>query len=497
MSEEQFQSIIADRDEIILCCTNSTYLLLHENMYESLRRVGLDSQLVTACLDDESHEKCKGVTFRCDFIPCESIADRYLAKVRLIHRILQAGKRVLLTDVDIVFLKDPMLYLREKAKDHDIVCQNTMIQTINTGFYYANPESVDFFNIDDDPEEIKAQVYGPLWDQRLIISRIPKFPDVKIFKLPIDLFATRRFNDKHTVQNDLFIVHFTGRNKIGDMRNLGYWLLGNEKLEEAKRTFRWWRDQGQAEEPRGYKQDWIDRLKDKKMGRRPKRRRGRQGMGLVRPKKERPLFFVRQDITGELGPMRFISVAEPGTDKRVLDMQKQVFKKFGHDIEQIEDDYSRVNNILREMSDGHVVLFTPDVIPLNEEALKVLYNNIKHNVVTGITQQSKCRQHRRPFAGDGMVGFSIEVFNELDQPNLMATSELDSCQSMSRLIEQSNVETLLLLWKPTSCLYPRWGLHVRYGIGTIYEEMVYRTFEIWKPRYIPFFLDKCKEVLNG
>jgi hypothetical protein len=468
---------LQDLDEVVLNCVSFQYLPFFHNCYESMKRVGMTQNLLVACLDSDTYDEVSKLpvrAIRADFIPSQTLGDRYLSKVRIVHRLLMLGKTVLLVDVDIVMCHDPLPYLREMSEKYDMVAQNTLTGHFNTGFYYIKPNAgtIALFDMEVGKDEIREWNHKPLWDQRVLNERLMR-SEVKLYRLPLDLFPVKRFFFR-AKPTDHYMVHFTGGSKLQNMRKMGLWYTTDEWFHLARKHFRW-NVVGDPKQPGDN---------------RPRKKSGQQ----------RTVFlpFARRVTERPKDNIDLLSLYDEDVDKRVLEAQNKVFSKFGYELTQMPLDYEKLEKMLSEPTADYYMLLAPDTIPLVPNAVEMIYHNIcRGNSIAGIAQCCEYKQFRQPFAGDGMVAFSHSIYEKLGRPTLRPTNMLDKFQMLSKkAVDRDGVNVHLLM--PTQVQHPRWTLHTtghRYGIGTTYGGILYHTFEIWKPRYVEIFLKKCEEVL--
>ncbi len=151
-------------DEIILTYVNSGYIDFAFNWLESLDRFGLTDRVVAYTLDDESHDALKDRVYakrwnspnyfiqdQIDFRK-RGWAELMWNKAEAIHAELMNGNTILYSDTDIVFVKNPLPYLREECEDVDVCFQVAGGKSICPGFLYTknNDRTKHLFNIDRD-----------------------------------------------------------------------------------------------------------------------------------------------------------------------------------------------------------------------------------------------------------------------------------------------------------------------------------------------------------
>jgi hypothetical protein len=137
---------------------------------------------------------------------------------------LKEGKIIFHSDLDIVFLRNPLPYLLRLLKDYDIIFQADG-QRVCGGFYMARPSksAIDFF-------DIRGVDYTQSHDQDVFSARRndPRFANLKIKVLDKNLFPFGNYWYTHQpFLNEPYIVHYnwvSGINtKINKMKEYGHW----------------------------------------------------------------------------------------------------------------------------------------------------------------------------------------------------------------------------------------------------------------------------------
>jgi len=121
---------LSDSGPIIACPVTINYLELILNFIENLKKFSLEKNIYLLCLDDEIYEKLKNIVFckkktditkkiknRGDWIEAEKYS-----KFALFFDIFSEYKRdILLCDVDVIFLKNPLPLFYRYAKNYEII----------------------------------------------------------------------------------------------------------------------------------------------------------------------------------------------------------------------------------------------------------------------------------------------------------------------------------------------------------------------------------------
>lgn len=154
--------------------TSLGYLDYTLNLIESVKRLGFSQSLVVFALDAEGYKALLakaggagvGVVYyrnRHDFREMQLFEGQQWHrvtsyKIEIVHRLLRRGHDVLFTDGDIVFLRDPRAFLKDRLGQADILVQDDSSNLrsggapattiLCTGFFYvrSNDKTVDAFH---------------------------------------------------------------------------------------------------------------------------------------------------------------------------------------------------------------------------------------------------------------------------------------------------------------------------------------------------------------
>ncbi len=195
-----------DLDIIVLTNEDAQYEIMTENLLLSFERVGVKRSKISLHKIDLPSGVFGTKEFNC----------LTLEKLRVVHEYLVAGKTILLCDVDIVMLKNPLPYVVKELESHDLVFQNEGYvyqisgkQAINTGFFAvkSSKKTIDLFNIEDEVVQKKQD----LNDQDLINLRLNRNNEFKKFKikvLPEEDFPCGRYWFQNHKGCSPYLVHY-------------------------------------------------------------------------------------------------------------------------------------------------------------------------------------------------------------------------------------------------------------------------------------------------
>lgn len=183
--------------------------------------------------------------------------------------------------------------------------------------------------------------------------------------------------------------------------------------------------------------------------------------------------------------------------------QRQVFKMLGYKIIQKYDNTNHHGNFLNETmktTDAeYIIFFDIDCIPLNNKALELVLKDIKDKkTLSGAAHTANhINEGKNMYVGPFFMGLSKELYTNLGAPNLSHGEDFDTAMLLTSSAEKQE-SVKIKYWYPTSCEFEKWQLyqHGKYGIGTIYENLVYHGFEIRLKKSNILFINKCKQVIK-
>ena len=262
----------------LITLTNNGYKDITDNMLFSLRKIGIINKMTVFCLDENVHSFLSNKYPECEFEILDNTGSEDLIdfrregwnhivfyKMKAIYKSLLKYDRVLFTDGDIVFYKNPLEHLENQLKDKDILLQTDLIvsnekykeyfKTIgdfktaqqladfipncdylrseaNTGFIYIKntKQNIDFFNfnnIDIDTFECD-QIYVNKNLTKLNYGLLP------IFNYPTGLFIKSLYltivkalppnlGDYH------YVIHYNytlaSYNKVSTIKMMNSWYI--------------------------------------------------------------------------------------------------------------------------------------------------------------------------------------------------------------------------------------------------------------------------------
>jgi hypothetical protein len=226
----------------LITLTNFGYIKYILNLLSSLKNINLSHKLIIYCLDKQSVNFLKNnfndinvkyidneynVTDLTDFRTNGWNKIVYY-KLKIIKENLEKGYNVIFTDGDIVFLKNPIDYLKSQIKDYDMLCQEDVLpikkelvenqnplayrdlsetDELNSGFMYIknNEKMKRFFDY------TKIDINTFKCDQ---IYLNENKHNLKYKKLELDLFPTGYYYytqidyAKRDIDKLAYIIHF-------------------------------------------------------------------------------------------------------------------------------------------------------------------------------------------------------------------------------------------------------------------------------------------------
>jgi hypothetical protein len=155
-------------------------------------------------------------------------------KLVVIHALLQANKRVVFFDGDVVWLRDCLNELLLLLEHHDVVIQHDKQEVLCTGFVCIRPCQSTIASFD--PSLIPPMCAG----EQPVVNRMLKETSTKVYVLPSHKYANGLARRRSLHPN---IVHYNfmlGHEKIGMMRLEKRWFLKGSPADEMRwNTARW------------------------------------------------------------------------------------------------------------------------------------------------------------------------------------------------------------------------------------------------------------------
>ncbi|MDR2326917.1 MAG: hypothetical protein LBE51_16160 [Acidovorax sp.] len=186
---------------------------------------------------------------------------------------------------------------------------------------------------------------------------------------------------------------------------------------------------------------------------------------------------------------------------RILEKQKAVFAHLGIPLQQDLADkkpHGRwMNEVLAQSSsDDVIVICDIDAFPLNRQAYLRAVAHAQSGGLFGLAQFSNHKPGNEIYAGPMFMAFRKSLWEQVGQPDLLASKLHDAAEVMTVLAHQHHAEVLMS--QPTACLQPKWALANKgvFGIGTFYGECdFFHLFESRKPSYDQLLSAVADDVL--
>ena len=225
----------------VITLTNTGYVDYTLNCLKSIKNIGESLNVECFCIGDACAEKLEAEGYSCTRIGSDDTESKFCTfrtgkwsnivfhKFEIIHASLLKYDYVLITDGDIVYeRKGIMKYLLETIECSDILTQSdTMNDSDETqlcsGFMFIRktPDTLRLFH-PSNVEEYK-NVVG--WGDQTYINNIRS--ELKVKRLPLDLFPNGKYYFKHRERIDPYIIHFN-------------WLVGHKKMNSMKEHGKWY-----------------------------------------------------------------------------------------------------------------------------------------------------------------------------------------------------------------------------------------------------------------
>lgn len=221
--------LIVHENLLIVGVCDANFKLFALNWLESLKRVSLLDYVRLVCLDDELYDSIDFPgKMRIPEIEVTKHEHLFHAKVHAAHHFLKQGYDVLIVDMDVVFLKDPLPAILPLIDQYDVIGQDTKMPTpgepVNTGFYFLKccEATVNLTDLSNDDDLIEIMGYE---DQKILNYKLIN-QNVRFMTLDQSEFPTGRYLRIAEPKN-AYIIHFSccGPHKIRAMRQYNCWFM--------------------------------------------------------------------------------------------------------------------------------------------------------------------------------------------------------------------------------------------------------------------------------
>lgn len=196
---------------------------------------------------------------------------------------------------------------------------------------------------------------------------------------------------------------------------------------------------------------------------------------------------------------QIFSFAKSDLNPQILTYQKAVFSKLGFNIIQYisnESHAEALHHFINISTSEFIIIFDVDCIPLNKDFCHVILNQIEDkNTLSGV---KGCVNHidlNRFYVHPCFMGFSKSLYYDVGLPSFKEDSNGDVAQSFTEKCIEYNKN--IVYWNVTDVQTKKWKLgNDWFGLGTVYENLIYHQYEIRFPENHPNFIEKCKSILK-
>ncbi len=231
---------------VIMAFANFGYMDMLLNTLETIQKTRPHHEVSVFVLDRSTQEALQDMgiesyLFQSRFHPPEKDLNIWsqewksvvLNKLEILQSVLRLGHRILYTDIDIVWLKDPFPFIRDFLSEECDLLIQTEQDMMCSGFLYAKPcrGTIELFDASKEDIHLFPTREDSRVDQPLLDRRIKKSKNLRYCVFPPDLFPVGHewYNNWKILQHKAYIVHFNGvsgkRKKIYKMRRYGLWTL--------------------------------------------------------------------------------------------------------------------------------------------------------------------------------------------------------------------------------------------------------------------------------
>lgn len=215
--------------------------------------------------------------------------------------------------------------------------------------------------------------------------------------------------------------------------------------------------------------------------------------------------------------VQIFSYVNKDLNPEIAKYQKLVFEKFNLKITQVfgdvikkydgefdyEDHPNGLTNIIKNSNNDYLIFFDIDCIPLSYDFYPLLLKQIKDkNTLSGAIQCANHINKNKSYVSPAFCGFSRQLYLDCDSPSFNTDRTLiTGCDNMQRFTDIClKLNKNVIFWNVTDCENKKWDIlshNVKFGNGTVYENMIYHQFEIRFEINHNQYINKCKQVLNG
>lgn len=204
-------------------------------------------------------------------------------------------------------------------------------------------------------------------------------------------------------------------------------------------------------------------------------------------------------------PARLITLYDDNCSAMAA-LQKQVFKKFGHDIEQIklpladgkgEAHASALDSLLRESKALYHIIFDVDAFPLSISCIDEIMNEVEKGKLVGAAQSMDWTCNDHVYVGPACMGFSMETYEKLGRPSFLPkVLQQDVGQEFTVRAEARGVPVHFIY--PISTKVCRWKMKSGHWMGNGMDyRLFYHAFEASKGgKGADLFFEKAYDMLN-
>lgn len=247
--------LLEDGKTVITTMTNYGYILYTLNMLKSLKPFGLDKKILVVSIDQKGANILKRLGYNVYCIDDKELGrfspwntkgyDKIcFLKLELIYSILSLNKNIVLTDGDIVFLKNPLEDIKLWSKDSKInvhiqndSTDDNNLKNMCTGYMLIKTSKEMIKLYDCVSEEGKKKYLECAFDNN-DQSYFNKFvkPHCKFQALTLRKYPNGNvFYEDMTIKDTAILVHFNwvhGHIKMAKIKEYKMWLLTPEEEEE-------------------------------------------------------------------------------------------------------------------------------------------------------------------------------------------------------------------------------------------------------------------------
>jgi hypothetical protein len=214
------------------------------------------------------------------------------------------------------------------------------------------------------------------------------------------------------------------------------------------------------------------------------------------------MFSIHNIPIKSVSEIKIVSCYFDNIDEKIVEYQKKVFDKFKVPIEQhittLTHGEFLTQFVKSNLETKYLIFFDIDCIPTSQYFLiKILQDICDENTLAGAIQTANHKQNgNNIYVGPFFMAFSSKLYQELEIETLEKNDNFDVGGVFTHLAIKNQKK--VKFWFPTQVKTPKWFLYPNsyFGNETIYDGLIYHTFEIRFKKNKNKFIRMCKSIIK-